>query len=92
MVLINRDYRLLWAGQLVSQIGDFAFSTTLALWIGTVVLADRSYAPAAVSALVVVVAVGTLLVGPRPGCSSTGGTTGGRCWAPTSRGPCSLAY
>ncbi|MFD8734014.1 MFS transporter [Streptomyces sp. NPDC059618] len=67
MVLINRDYRLLWAGQLVSQIGDFAFSTTLSLWIGTVVLAGRSYAPAAVSALVVVVAVGTLLVGPLAG-------------------------
>ncbi|MEV6020768.1 MFS transporter [Streptomyces sp. f51] len=67
MVLINRDYRLLWVGQLVSQTGDFAFSTTLSLWIGTVVLAGRPYAPAAVSALVVVMAVGTLLVGPAAG-------------------------
>ncbi|WP_328315495.1 MFS transporter [Streptomyces sp. NBC_00388] len=67
MVLINRGYRLLWTGQLVSQIGDFVFSTTLALWIGTVLLGGKSYAPAAVSALVVVVAAGTLLVGPIAG-------------------------
>ncbi|MFI1096835.1 MFS transporter [Streptomyces sp. NPDC020917] len=66
-MLINRDYRRLWTGQLVSQTGDFVFSTTLALWIGTVVLAGRSYAPVAVSGLVVAVAVGTLLIGPPAG-------------------------
>ncbi|WP_405778475.1 MFS transporter [Streptomyces sp. NBC_00859] len=67
MMLINRNYRLLWAGQLVSQIGDFAFATTLSLWIGQVLLAGKSYAPAAASALVAVVAVGTLTVGPVAG-------------------------
>ncbi|MEV8564354.1 MFS transporter [Streptomyces sp. NPDC051322] len=67
MMLINRDYRRLWAGQLVSQSGDFVFSTTLSLWIGTVLLKDTAYAPAGVSALVVVVAVGTLTVGPLAG-------------------------
>ncbi|QLJ02935.1 MFS transporter [Streptomyces sp. NEAU-sy36] len=67
VILINRDYRWLWSGQLVSQTGDFVFSTTLALWIGTVVLAGRPYAPVAVSGLVVAVAIGTLLVGPPAG-------------------------
>jgi MFS family permease len=66
-MLVNRAYRRLWTGQLVSQTGDFVFSTTLALWIGTVLLEGRSYAPAAVSGLVVAVAVGTLLVGPPAG-------------------------
>jgi MFS family permease len=66
-MLINRDYRRLWTGQLVSQAGDFVFSTTLSLWIGTVLLSDTSYAPAGVSALVVVVAVATLAVGPLAG-------------------------
>ncbi|WP_030905773.1 MFS transporter [Streptomyces sp. NRRL F-5126] len=67
MMLINHDYRRLWAGQLVSQSGDFVFSTTLSLWIGTVLLKNTSYAPAGVSALVAVVAVGTLTVGPLAG-------------------------
>ncbi|MEW2623355.1 MFS transporter [Streptomyces sp. NPDC048106] len=66
-MLINPDYRKLWLGQLASQTGDFVFSTTLALWIGTVLLAGRSYAPVAVSGLAVAVAMGTLLVGPPAG-------------------------
>ncbi|NDZ79880.1 MFS transporter [Streptomyces sp. SID10853] len=67
MMLINRNYRLLWAGQLVSQIGDFAFATTLSLWVGQVLLVGKPYAPAAASALVGIVAVGTLAVGPIAG-------------------------
>jgi len=67
MRLINRDFTFLWVGQLVSQVGDFVFSTTLSLWVGTVLLAGRSYAPAAVSALIAVVAAGTLLAGPVAG-------------------------
>lgn len=67
MQLINRDFTFLWAGQLVSQVGDFVFSTTLSLWVGTVLLEGRSYAPAAVSALIAVVAAGTLLAGPVAG-------------------------
>jgi MFS family permease len=67
MRLVNRDFTFLWAGQLVSQVGDFVFSTTLSLWVGTILLQGRSYAPAAVSALIAVVAVGTLLAGPVAG-------------------------
>lgn len=66
-MLINRNYRLLWAGQAVSQTGDFVFDTTLTLWVGTVLLAGRSYAPAAVSGLLVTVAVATLAVAPLAG-------------------------
>ncbi|MER6329312.1 MFS transporter [Streptomyces sp. NPDC001034] len=66
-MLINRDHRKLWIGQLVSQTGDFVFSTTLALWIGTVLLAGRPYAPVAVSGLAVAVPLATLLLGPPAG-------------------------
>ncbi|MEY9945376.1 hypothetical protein [Kitasatospora sp. GAS1066B] len=36
MRLINCDFTLLWAGQSVSQTGDYVFDTTLTLWVGTV--------------------------------------------------------
>jgi MFS family permease len=43
------------------------FDTTLVLWVGTVLLSGRSYAPAAESALLLCVAVATLVVGPIAG-------------------------
>ncbi|MET7300743.1 MFS transporter [Embleya sp. NPDC005575] len=67
MLLINRNYRLLWAGQTISQLGDFVFNTTLTLWVGTVLLRGRSDAPAAVAALIAVAAAATLLVAPLAG-------------------------
>ncbi|MDH6112371.1 MFS family permease [Kitasatospora sp. MAP12-15] len=66
-MLINRNFRLLAAGQAVSLTGDYVFDTTLTLWVGTVLLAGRSYAPAAVAGLLVTVAVATLLVAPLAG-------------------------
>lgn len=67
MLLVNRSYARLWAGQAVSQVGDLVFDTTLVLWVGTVLLSGRSYAPVAVSALLLCVAVATLVVGPLAG-------------------------
>lgn len=66
-MLINRNFSLLWAAQAISQTGDFVFDTTLTLWVGTVLLDDRTYAPAAVSGLLATVAVATLLVAPLAG-------------------------
>lgn len=62
MRLINRDFTLLWAGQSVSQTGDYVFDTTLTLWVGTELLKGSRLAPLAVSGLLVTVAVATLLV------------------------------
>src|SRR5215471_499205 len=67
LLLVNRNYARLWAGQAVSLLGDFVFATTLVLWVSVVLLPGRSYAPAAVSAILFCAAVATLLVGPIAG-------------------------
>jgi MFS family permease len=67
MLLVNQNYARLWAGQAVSLVGDYIFTTTLVLWISTVLLAGRSYAPAVVAALLLFTAVATLGVGPVAG-------------------------
>jgi MFS family permease len=71
-VLINRNYARLWAGQAASTVGDFAFDTTLVLWIGTILAKDSSghiasWAPAAVSGLMICVFGATMVVGPIAG-------------------------
>lgn len=63
----NRNFVRLWAGQAVSIVGDFVFDTTLTLWIGVVLLRGRTFAPAAVSGLLIVVAVVTMVVAPIAG-------------------------
>jgi MFS family permease len=67
MLLVNRNFARLWAGQAVSRIGDYVFDTTLVLWVSVVLLAGRSYAPAALSGLLLCVSVATLVVGPLAG-------------------------
>ena len=34
--LINRDYARLWYGQAISTLGDYAFNTTLILWMAII--------------------------------------------------------
>ena len=53
-ILINGNYARLWYGQAVSTTGDFAFDTTLALWVATVLAKEPNghyagWAPAATS-------------------------------------------
>ncbi|HEY1485783.1 MAG TPA: MFS transporter, partial [Micromonosporaceae bacterium] len=67
MRLINPNFAKLFYGFAISSIGDFVFDTTLVLWIGTKLLAGKDYAPAAVSGVLVAVAVGTIVVGPVAG-------------------------
>ncbi|HEX5493440.1 MAG TPA: MFS transporter [Mycobacteriales bacterium] len=59
--MINRNYARLWYGQATSLLGDFVFDTTLVLWVGTVLARGQSWAPVAVSGVLVAVAVGTLV-------------------------------
>lgn len=65
--LINRDYARLFYGHAVSSVGDFVFSTTLVLWVVTVLAKDQPWAPAAVSGILLSVSVAVLAVGPLAG-------------------------
>jgi MFS family permease len=64
---INRNFALLWSGQAISYIGDFVFDTTLILWIAARIGAGQSWAPAAVSGLLVCILLPTLAGGPIAG-------------------------
>ena len=62
-LLINRDFALLWLGQSISIVGDLMFTTTLVIWIATGLAARQSWAPVAVSGVLMAAAAPTLLVG-----------------------------
>ena len=65
--MINANFTRLLVGESLSALGNFLFDTTVVLWIGTVLLGGHSYAPTAVSGVLVCVAVGTILVAPLAG-------------------------
>ncbi|HEU0239365.1 MAG TPA: MFS transporter [Micromonosporaceae bacterium] len=65
--LINRDYARLWYGQAVSTVGDMVFDTTLVLWVATVLAKGKTWAPAAVSGILLTVGLAVLVVGPLAG-------------------------
>lgn len=61
--LINRNFALLIGGQTVSLIGDMMLMTTLVIWIATRLAAHQSWAPIAVSGVLLAASAPTLLVG-----------------------------
>jgi len=65
--LINRDYARLWYGQAVSVVGDMVFDTTLVLWVATVLAKGKTWAPAAVSGILLTVGLAVMVVGPLAG-------------------------
>ncbi len=65
--LINRNFALLWSGQSISNVGDFVFDTTLILWIATIIAGGQTWAPLAVSGVLVATAVPIFLIGPIAG-------------------------
>src|SRR6266699_2168663 len=65
--LVNRNYAKLWYGQAVSAIGDTVFGTTLVLWVSQVLARGLSWAPAAVSGILVAAGAAVALVGPVAG-------------------------
>jgi len=65
--LVNRNYAKLWYGQAVSAIGDTVFGTTLVLWVSQVLARGLSWAPAAVSGILVAGGAAVALVGPVAG-------------------------
>src|SRR4029077_14825912 len=66
-LFINRNFGLLWLGQTISIMGDFAFSITLVVWIYTALAKDQSWAPLAVTGVLVATTVPMVLVGPLAG-------------------------
>ena len=65
--LINREFARLWYGQAVSTVGDMIFNTTLVLWVATVLAKGKSWAPAAVSGIMLSVGIAVMVVGPLAG-------------------------
>jgi MFS family permease len=65
--LINRDYARLWYGQAISSLGDYAFNTTLILWMATDLGAAKPWAPEAVSGVMLAAGAAILLIGPLAG-------------------------
>jgi len=66
-VLINRNYARLWYGQAISSVGDFVFSTTLVLWVATVLADGEAWGPAAVSGVLLAMGGAVLFVGSLAG-------------------------
>ena len=64
---INRNFLLLWSGQVFSTFGDFLFGTTLILWMVTFVAPGRSWLPLAVSALILAQSLPRFLIQPLAG-------------------------
>ena len=67
LTLINPGYTRLWFGQAVSSVGDAVFSTTLVLWVATVLGKGQTWAPMAVSGIMMASSVAVLGVGPLAG-------------------------
>lgn len=66
-LFINRNFALLWCGQVISMLGDYVFTTTLTLWIVTTVARGQSWASLAVSGLLIASTLPTFLIGPFAG-------------------------
>jgi MFS family permease len=66
-VLINRNFALLFGGMAVSLLGDFVFNTTLIVWIAVDLARGQTWAPLAVSGVLIAATVPILLVGPLAG-------------------------
>jgi MFS family permease len=64
---INRNFALLWGGQAISNVGDFVFQTTLVLWIAAIIAKGQSWAPLAVSGVLLATFIPIFLIGPLAG-------------------------
>ena len=71
-LLINRNYAFLWAGQAVSSLGDSIYDLTLIVWIAAVIARQANgqpatWAPIAVSGVLIAVSLPSLFFGPIAG-------------------------
>lgn len=66
-IFINRNFAVLWWGQAISSVGDYAWDTALVLWIATYLARGQSWAPLAVSGVILAAAIPQIVVGPLAG-------------------------
>ncbi len=64
---INRNFALLWWGQAISSIGDYAWDTALVLWIATFVSAGQTWSPLAVAGAILAATIPQIVIGPIAG-------------------------
>jgi MFS family permease len=66
-LFINRNFALLWTGGTISVFGDVIFDVTLIVWISAFLAAHQSWAPLAVSGVLLATLVPTFVFGPIAG-------------------------
>jgi MFS family permease len=66
-IFINRNFALLWWGQSLSSVGDYAWDTALVLWIATTIAAGQPWAPLAVAGAVLAAMIPQIIVAPIAG-------------------------
>jgi MFS family permease len=67
VAFVNRNFALLWWGQAISSVGDYAWDTALVLWVASYLAVGQSWAPLAVSGVVLAAALPQVIVGPLAG-------------------------
>ncbi len=65
--LINRNFAFLFFGQGISLLGDKIFDFTLIVWIASVLAKGQTWAPIAVSGLLIATSIPSFLFGPIAG-------------------------
>ncbi|HEY1350378.1 MAG TPA: MFS transporter [Ktedonobacteraceae bacterium] len=64
---IHRNFSLLWIGRGISNLGDAVFTTTLILWVASIIARGQSWAPLATGGIFLATGVPVLLIGPLAG-------------------------
>ena len=67
VAFVNRNFALLWWGQAISSVGDYAWDTALVLWVASFLVVGQSWAPVAVSGVVLAAALPQIVAGPIAG-------------------------
>ncbi len=65
--LINRNFALLWVGDVISALGDYSFTVTLTIWVGLTLAKGQSWAPLAITGLVLSSSIPMMIIGPIAG-------------------------
>jgi MFS family permease len=66
-LLINRNFALLWVGDVISALGDYSFSITLTIWVAVVLAKGQPWAPLAITGVVLTSSIPMMVIGPIAG-------------------------